>query len=879
MRLLRAGLSHDGGVTFDLAAIGAGLPVADLLPALDAALDAGGRAVVQAPPGTGKTTLVPPAVANRLAAAAMAAPGEQAPTRELRRVIVTQPRRIAARAAARRLAQLSGTRLGAQVGFTVRGDQRTSAATQVEFVTTGVLLRRLLGDPDLSGVGAVVLDEVHERHLDADLAFAMVKEVAELRGDLAVVVMSATIDADRWAALLGDSPDPVPVMRAESVLHPLQITWAPAPPGVARTDVRGVTFGFLDHVAAVTASAFADATGNALVFLPGAWEVEQVVSRLLDRGVQAVPLSGRLSPSQQDAALADSGPRKVIVSTAVAESSLTVPGVRLVVDAGLSREPRYDSVRGMAGLVTVSEARSSAEQRAGRAARLGPGRVLRCFPESDWPRLREAVTPEILTTDLTEAALVMACWGAPRGAGLALPDPPPALAIQAAERTLRGLGAVDDDGVVTERGRDLATVPTDPRLARALLAGAAQLGAERAGQIVAMLALDERPPGGDLVALWRALRQGTSPSSRRWLQEADRLGRLAGGGRPPIRPATGSPLAAVARDDAALGIIVALAYPDRIAHEREPGGRSFLLASGTGALVDAHSPLRGCEWLAVAQVDRGHTADGSGAVIRAAVPISEALALEAGADLIHDDNSATWADGRVSARRTTSLGAIELTSTPVRPTAGQARAAVLEALRRDGLGLFEWSPAAETLRRRLGLLHRTLGAPWPAIDDATLLERADEWLGPELDALARGKSPAGLSLTVALKRLLPWPQAGRLDELVPERLEVPTGSLIRVDYPPVDDPDARPVLAVKLQECLGWTATPRLCDGRVPVLLHLLSPARRPLAVTDDLASFWANAYPQVRAENRGRYAKHPWPLDPLTAEPRRGTSRSGRAT
>lgn len=865
-------------MTFDLSTIGAGLPVADLLPALDAALDAGGRVVVQAPPGTGKTTLVPPAVANRLAAGALAAPGEQAPTRELRRVIVTQPRRIAARAAARRLAQLSGTRLGAQVGFTVRGDQRTSAATQVEFVTTGVLLRRLLGDPDLSGVGAVVLDEVHERHLDADLAFAMVKEVAELRGDLAVVVMSATIDADRWAALLGDGSSAAPVVSVPSVLHPLQITWAPAPPGVARTDARGVTFGFLDHVAAVTASAFADATGNALVFLPGAWEVEQVVSRLLDRGVQAVPLSGRLSPSEQDAALADSGPPKVIVSTAVAESSLTVPGVRLVVDAGLSREPRYDSARQMAGLVTISEARSSAEQRAGRAARLGPGRALRCFPESDWPRLREAVTPEILTADLTEAALVMACWGAPRGVGLALPDPPPALAIQAAERTLRGLGAVDEDGVVTARGRELVTVPTDPRLARALLAGAAQLGADRAGQIVAMMALDDRPPGGDLVALWRALRLAAA-SSGRWRQEADRLGRLVRGRRAPSGAAAGSPPAPVVGDDAAVGLIVALAHPDRIAHQREPGGRSFLLASGTGALVDAHSPLRGCEWLAVAQVERGHTADGSGAVIRAAVPLSEAMALEAGADLIHDDNSASWADGRVSARRTTYLGAIELTSTPVRPTAGQARAAVLEALRRDGLGMFEWSPAAETLRRRLGLLHRTLGAPWPAMDDASLLERADEWLGPELDALARGKSPAGLSLTVALRRLLPWPEAGRLDELMPERIEVPTGSLIRVDYPPVDDPAARPVLAVKLQECFGATATPRLCDGRVPVLLHLLSPARRPLAVTDDLASFWANAYQQVRAENRGRYAKHPWPLDPLTAEPRRGTSRSGRAT
>ncbi|MEL4504668.1 ATP-dependent helicase HrpB [Luteococcus sp. H138] len=846
-------------MVFRLDVIGAGLPVLAARDELEAALT-GGIAVLQAPPGTGKTTLLPPLVAGLLAP-------------EVGRVVVTQPRRIAARAAARRLASLTGARLGDQVGFSVRGEHRAGPETRVEFVTTGLLVRRLLTDPALDGVGAVILDEVHERSLDGDLAFAMVRELRELRPELVVVAMSATLDAARWAELLGDEGSPAPVVAIAADLRPLEVRWEPAPPGVQRLSERGVTFDFLDHLAATTARALAGLPeGNALVFVPGAWEAEQTAERLRTKGIDADALSGSLDGRRQDEILTERPGQRVIVATAVAESSLTVPGVRIVVDAGLAREPRYDLGRGMSGLVTVSEARASAEQRAGRAARLGPGLAIRCFPQSDWPRLRPFTTPEIVTADLTQAALTLACWGAPRGGGLALPDAPPVAAITAAEETLRSLGAIDDDGRATARGRAIAAVPADPRLARALLDGAPLVGDRLAAEVVALLALDERAPGGDLEALLTLLRQGRTPVAARWRQEAERLQRLVRGVAGQHSGVSGGQ---------ALALLVALAHPDRIARRRGgPESAAYLMASGTGVVLDQASRLRGQEWLAVAEMARGRTADGSGALVRAAAPLTRDLAEAAAEHLRREATDAVWSGGRVTARRRELLGAIELSSTAVPPTPLQARAAMLQTLQQQGLGLdgpglLDWPEPAVALRRRLALLHHVLGDPWPAMDEASLLARADDWLAPELDRLADGVQASRLDLVSALRRLLPWPAAGRLDELVPERLEVPTGSHIRLDYP--EDPTGRVVLAVKLQECFGLLDTPRIIDGRVPILLHLLSPARRPLAVTDDLASFWANAYPGVRAENRGRYAKHPWPEDPLTAPPRRGTSRSGK--
>ncbi|WP_282958490.1 helicase-related protein, partial [Georgenia thermotolerans] len=463
-----------------------------------------GAAVVQAPPGTGKTTLVPPALAAAVGGT----------------VVVTQPRRLAARAAARRLAALLGEPVGRTVGYAVRGERRRSAATRVEVVTTGVLLRRLQRDPDLPGVGAVVLDEVHERHLDADLVLALLVDVrTNLREDLPLVAMSATVAAERVAALVG-GPAPAPVVEIPGVLHPVEAVWCPA--ASPRTDARGVTPAFLDHVAATTRRALAERPGDVLVFVPGAGEVAAVARRLAGVDADVRPLHGRLPHPEQDLALTEGPRRRVVVATAVAESSLTVPGVRVVVDAGFSREPRTDHRRGLAGLVTVSVSRAAAEQRAGRAGREGPGAVYRCWSEADHAHLPGHAQPEIATADLTAFALELACWGSPGGAGLTLPDPPPAAAMAAAHETLAGLGAVRPDGTVTPRGRRISAVGADPRLARALLDGVDVVGARRAAEVVALLSLDARAPGADLVAGLRDLRRG-GPDGAAWAAEARRL--------------------------------------------------------------------------------------------------------------------------------------------------------------------------------------------------------------------------------------------------------------------------------------------------------------------------------------------------------------------
>ena len=871
---------------FDLAVIGRGLAAATLTTALPRALEASRSVVVQAPPGAGKTTLVPLVLADLLAGE-----GSQG------RVLVTQPRRVAARAAARRLAQLTGTPLGGLVGYSVRGDRQVSAATRVEFVTDGLFVRRLIGDPDLAGVAAVVLDEIHERSLDGDLAFGMVREVAELREDLRLLVMSATLDADRWAGLLGTTggDGPAPVVAVDAHPHSLRVTWAPPPPGVARVDARGVTPAFLDHVARVTAAeAASTAEGGVLVFLPGVREIDRVAGELRrlaprtpdGQPLDVQPLHGRLPAPAQDTALAGGPRRRIVVATDVAESSLTVAGVRLVVDAGLSREPRLDVARGATRLVTVSASRASAQQRAGRAARLGPGRVVRLWPQAEWDRMRPERTAEIATADLTSAALLLACWGSPGGTGLALPQAPPKAALTAATSVLRELGAVGEDGGVTPTGRALAAVPADPREARALLAATGLLGApagrddaparrraaRRVAEAVAVLTSDERAPGADLTALARRLRTDRGPAGARWRQDADRFEQLARRRTPPDGGPRPLP---VSGDDDLLGLVVALAHPGRIARRRGDSrdATGYLLAGGHGARLPAGSGLAGQEWLAVAEL--GGSGAGSSQV-RSAAPITREIAERAGAALLTTRVDAQWNGRRVTGREVDLLGAIELGARPAAPGPQATRAVVATLLADAGLDLFPWPAGAVHLRRRLAVLHRAFGAPWPQVSTPALLAAAADWLGPELQRLGDGADPAAESMTAALKRLLPWPEASRLDVLAPERWEVPSGSKVRLDYPDPDDPDGRVVLAVKLQECFGLQQAPRIADGRVAVQVHLLSPAGRPLAVTEDLAFFWREAYPQVRAQMRGRYPKHPWPEDPLAAPPRRGTTRSG---
>ncbi|MFD4587146.1 ATP-dependent helicase HrpB [Streptomyces sp. NPDC058434] len=830
------------------------LPVRTALPALERALEAHGAAVLCAPPGTGKTTLVPIALAGLLDGGGTGTRG---------RVVVAEPRRIAARAAARRMAWLLGEKVGGRVGFTVRGERVVGPDTVIEVVTTGVLLQRLQRDQELAGVGAVILDECHERHLDADTVAAFLLDVrATLRPELRLVAASATTDAEGWAGLLGGAP----VVEAEGVAHPVEVVWAPAarplrPPHGMRVDPA-----LLAHVASVVRRALAERDGDVLCFLPGAGEIGRVAGLLGDTGAEVLQVHGRAPAAVQDAVLSPGRRRRVVLATSVAESSLTVPGVRVVVDSGLAREPRTDHARGLGSLTTVRASRAAARQRAGRAGREAPGTVYRCWTEAEDARLPRFPAPEIRVADLTAFALQAACWGDPDATGLALLDAPPAGAMAAARSVLAAVGAVGPEGRATDRGRRMARLGLHPRLARALVDGGPEVGSRRAAEVVALLS--EEPPreyGDDLAAAWRTARRGGDAYGARWRAEADRLTRSLGGiGDAPARPAASA--SASASDDTVAGFVTALAFPERVARAR--GGTSYLMVSGTGAELGEGSPLRSAPWLAVAVADR--QAQAASARVRLAAVVDEGTARAAAAHLHVRGEEVRWEDGEVVARRVERLGAVELSVRPLpEPAAGLVRDALLEGLRREGPGLLAWSRDAVALRQRLGFLHRVLGAPWPEVSDGPLLDRAGEWLEPELSRARRRADLARIDAGQCLPRILPWAtgEAARLDELAPERIEVPSGSRIRVDYT-----GEQPVLAVKLQELFGLHETPRLAG--VPVLVHLLSPAGRPAAVTADLASFWRDGYRAVRAELRGRYPKHPWPEDPATAEPTRGVKR-----
>ncbi|MFD3544950.1 ATP-dependent helicase C-terminal domain-containing protein [Streptomyces sp. NPDC058655] len=943
------------------------MPVREAVPALVSALDAHGTAVLCAPPGTGKTTLVP------LVLAGLVGGGPR------RRVLVAEPRRIAARAAARRMAWLLGERTGASVGFTVRGERVVGPSTVVEVVTTGVLLQRLQRDQELPGVDVVVLDECHERHLDADTVAAFLLDVREnLRPELRLVAASATTDAAGWARVLGGAP----VVEAAGVAYPVETVWAPPARPVRPPHGMRVDPAQLSHVASVVRRALAERSGDVLCFLPGVGEIARVAGQLAGVDAQVLQVHGRAPAAVQDAALTASEHRRVILATAVAESSLTVPGVRVVVDSGLAREPRVDHARGLGALATVRASRAAGRQRAGRAGREAPGAVYRCWTEAEDSRLPSFPAPEIRVADLAQFALQAACWGDPDASGLALLDPPPAGAMAAAREVLLAVGAVDAAGRPTPRGLRMSLLGLHPRLARALLDGSAALGVRRAAEVVALLS--EEPPreyGDDLAGAWRAARRGGDAYASRWRAEAGRLRRAgspagsttgtpagstdtpAGGtetpagrpgapagsagtrvgragtsassagapagrfgapaehsgnpansagtagragtsassagapagrlgnqaGRPGVpaeHPADtadapagsaggfaawgGSPGGGVGGrewgDDAAAGLVAALAFPERAA--RAKGEGAFLMASGTGAELGEGSRLRSAAWLAVAVADRApHSAS---ARVRLAAVIDESTARLAAGHLRSDTEEVRWEGGELIARAAERLGAIELAVRPLRdPDRALVRAALLDGLRAEGLGLLRWSPDAQALRARLGFLHRTLGGAWPDVaDDAALLDRADDWLEPELSRARRRADLGRIDGGQALNRLLPWAtgEAARLDELAPERIEVPSGSRVKVDYS-----GEQPVLAVKLQELFGLAETPRVSG--VPVLVHLLSPAGRPAAVTADLASFWRGGYRAVRAELRGRYPKHPWPEDPATAEPTRHTN------
>ena len=852
------------------------LPVTRALGDIAAATRPGGCAVITAPPGTGKTTLLPPAVAVALAEAGSSG-----------RVLVTQPRRVAARAAARRIARLLGEKVGGQVGYSVRGDSRVSERTRVEMVTPGVALRRLQRDPELPGVSALIVDEFHERDLDTDLALAFALDArSALRDDLFVALTSATLEASRTVDFLRASTGEEPALvDIPGDIFPLELRYAPPPRGVEAVGAIGnervgVRREYLAHVARTVEETVAATEGSVLVFLPGVGEIETVRGNLHLGDVPVLTLHGQLSAAEQDRALSPASGRRVILSTSIAESSLTVPGVSVVVDAGLAREPRFDAGRCLSSLVTVPAALARLEQRAGRAARTGPGIAVRVMDSVDVARRPAQSAPGIATQDLTDARLQVASWGTPVEE-LALLDAPPAGTWEAAGQCLSSLGAIDEAGAATALGRTLASLPLDPPLGRALLASSAILGASKAARFVALLSEDVRAPGADLGALERRLGRGGASEAgvgkaqaARVKETQARLERLAQ--RLPGSASEGA-LASVAarqqektrtREDE-LALTCALAYPEWIARRR-PGSAAYILAGGVGAELPQGSPLEGQDWLAVASIDRAPAS--RHARILAAVPLSEEDALAAGAALVETRTQASIDKGALKATRTRALGAIPLKSAPASSLSEEeATALVAEHLAARGLGDLGWGKEASSLRERMRVLHEVLGDPWPDVSDEALAGSAPQWLAPWAKRLAQGGSLSNVSMLDALRSMLPWPQAARLDELAPEKMPIPAGGTR-----PIDWSGAHPVLTLRVQQAFGWTDTPRLVDGRVPLVLHLTDPAGRPAAVTSDLTSFWAGPYRDVRAQLRGRYPKHPWPEDPLHAEPTNRTKRRG---
>lgn len=810
------------------------LPVDDILDDVVAAVRAHGRVVVEAPPGAGKTTRVPPALANAVDG----------------RVVMLEPRRVAARAAAERIAAERGERVGATIGLTTGDERRVGRTCRIEVVTEGVLVRRLQADPSLPGVGTVVLDEFHERSLDADLALAFTLEArAALRADLAVVVMSATLDGARVATLLDDAP----VVRSDGRMHPVEVIHVDRDP--------------VSDLAPAVARAVEDALdahdGDILVFLPGASEIRRVAQRLaVPDHVDIRPLHGSLAPKEQDAALRPppAGRRAVVLSTDLAESSVTVPGVRVVVDAGLSRQPQRDPRTGMTRLVTVRASRASADQRAGRAGRVAPGTAIRLWSTADHARRDPHRTPEIAQADLAGFVLQVAAWGTDPGA-LAFLDTPPDAAIQGARDLLALLGALDQRGGVTAHGRDVAALPTHPRLSHMLLR-ARDLGHGATGARLAAL-LGER----DVLRTSRA-----SPDA----DLATRVGVVAGTPAPPGADIRRGTLARVRRrarrlahavdvdpdataDLAIVGLLAALAHPDRIAAPRGTRGR-FVLANGRGVQVNPADPLADAEVLVAADVDDtgtdGHVWAGAATTLtdlRAHAP-----------DLVTIDDHVVWDPQRrdVTARRRTRVGAAVLVEEPLPdPDPAAIQAALLAGVRQVGLDVLPWSDTARSLRDRAAHLARRGTPGWPSMDDDALLDDLDDWLAPFLGTARRMGDLARVPLANALKQRIGWDHARTLDDLAPTHVTVPSGRSVPLTY----DEDG-PVLAVKLQEMFGETQAP-LVAGE-PVVVHLLSPAGRPLQVTADLAGFWQTGYPQVRAEMRGRYPKHPWPEDPTTAAP-----------
>jgi ATP-dependent helicase HrpB len=840
----------------DLAFWSENLPVGKCLPALAAALADAGAAVLQAPPGAGKTTLVPPALAG-------------AAWLRGRRIVMLEPRRLAARAAARRMAEMLGEAVGGTVGYRTRLDTRVGPGTIIEVVTEGVLLRFIQDDPGLDGVGLVIFDEFHERNLDGDLGFALALETRRhLREDLRLLVMSATLDGKRVARLIGDAP----VVTSAGESFPVVLRYLERPPAERLEPA----------VAAAIRRALDEETGGVLVFLPGGAEIRRVqrlTAEFAAPEVMTAPLYGDLPQAAQDEAIrpAPPGRRKLVLATPIAETSLTIEGIRVVIDSGLMRVPRFDPASGMTRLDTVRISQASAEQRRGRAGRLEPGACYRLWPAAEQAQLRPFNPPEMLEADLAPLALELARWGAPEPGALSWLDPPPAAAYGQAQELLRELGALAGDGRITAHGREMARLGLHPRLAHMALIARAHGQGRLAAEIAALLGerdilkaapghrdadlrlrieLLRRPEDARHLPPGLVLDRGAAERVRRGTRLLQRQLRL-GDEAPPA---------------SAAGRVLAQAYPDRIAQRRSAGAGQFRLSNGRGAELPPTDPLAGETFLAAAALD------GERRVSRIflAAPLARSDIEEDFAPAIETRELVAWEsrEQAVVARRQQCLFALILKDEPIaNPPAERVAAALLDGIRELGLSALPWTREAESLRQRVRFLRRLDDADaWPDLSDEALAADLDQWLGPYLGGITRRTQLERLDLADILRARLGFEQRQALERLAPTHVTVPSGSRLPVDYG-----GEVPTLAVRLQEMFGARETPTIAGGRVTLLLQLLSPAGRPLQVTRDLPGFWRGSYPAVRAEMRGRYPKHAWPDDPLAAAPTARAKRKAR--
>jgi ATP-dependent RNA helicase HrpB len=812
------------------------LPVDAIIPHLTTALEERRNAVLQAPPGAGKTTRVPLALLN-------------APWLKGKRIVMLEPRRLAARAAARYLARQLGEEVGGTVGYRMRLDTKVSKRTRLEVVTEGVLTRMLQSDPSLAGVGVVIFDEIHERSVHADVGLALALQSRALfRPDLALLAMSATLQSDRIAGLLGDAP----IVTSDGRVYPVQTEY------LARS-----AEGRLEQLVTRTIlRALDSAEGDVLVFLPGAAEIQRVHAHLLEshpaRDTDIHQLFGNLSPAQQDLAIAPSDPgrRKVVLATAIAETSLTIEGVRVVIDSGLMRVPRFSARTGMMRLETVRVTRSSADQRRGRAGRLAPGICYRLWTEAEQATLLEHNEPEILQTDLAPLALDLAVWGVRDALELRWLDAPPAAALGQARELLRDLGALESTDMLTTHGRRMADLPLHPRLAHLVVRGNELGFTVLATELAALLGERDVLRGvsdPDLALRLHALHfaggRGVDPGIlQRVRDEALDIRRLL------EHPRESRELES---EPSVHGLLVAFAYPDRIAQRRAGARGRFLLRNGRGATVDQESSLAASDYIVAAQVDDR----GADTRVFLGAALSEAQILTHFSSQLTTQRAVTWDRSTLSVHgnELVHLGAILLKDRPYQPEPLERVGALLEGVRADGIFVLPWERAALEFRQRLNFLHTLDSANWPDVSDTALLEHLEDWLAP---ALHDRREVRTLDLARALEQMLSWQQRKQLQALAPAYITVPSGSHIAIDY---SEP-AAPTIAVRLQELFGMMESPHVGGGRVPVVLNLLSPAQRTVQVTRDLASFWKSGYHEVKKELKGRYPKHYWPDDPFTA-------------